>query len=109
MTDKLEETWILANDVEQTDSKKQGEEETLLSWPSVSFLGESPFFEIVEFTVSETCWILFHVCNDQNISCHSVFPNNGQLLLATQTVTYFHIMEYKRLVQFEKNIMNRQF
>lgn len=24
MTDKLEETWILANDVEQTDSKKQG-------------------------------------------------------------------------------------
>lgn len=63
MTDKLEETWILANNVEQTDSKKQGAR----YFAQLAFrlvLGWITFFEIVEFTVSETCWILFHVCND---------------------------------------------
>lgn len=63
MTDKLEETWILANDVEQTDSKKQGAR----YFAQLAFrlvLGWITFFEIVEFTVSETYWILFHVCND---------------------------------------------
>lgn len=95
MTDKLEETWILANDVEQTDSKKQGGRDfAQLAFRLV--LGWITFFEIVEFTVSETCWLLFRVSNNQNVSC--VSPNNGQLL-ATQIITYFYIIEYKRLVQ----------